>query len=1018
MGGIGKTVVATAFIQDDFARTYFCDGTAWLTFGRDADPTIKAGELAAAITGRVFRFETVDAACGQLRELTQDLALLIVLDDVWEPEATDPFSRLGPKCRVLITTRDGRVLTRANAVGHDLDVLSPCAARELLARVAGLSDTESMPPEADAIIRHCGRLPLALAAGGALIGNGGFRFDDVLRALEDGAGLDLPADWLPDAAQRDVGIVMRISVDRLPPDAKACFLACAAFREDVDIPETAIIQVWLGTIPTSFRARLIIQQLVERSLLIRDGDNRYRIHSLYFDLLQHMAKPLAERHEYLIDRYRENSPLSWRTCVDDGYILRYLPWHLREARKNEELRALLFDPRWILHKLVHTDVAAIIGDYSLLSEDREAELLTAALALSANVLARTPEQFAHQLCGRLLPSLGPTIARLLDELSCLSDFVPQWGPYLTPPGAELRRFEGHSDWVMSVAVLPDGRRALSASDDWTLRLWEIETGTELRRFMGHDAPVNSTAVLLDGRRAVSASNDRTLHLWDIETGTRLRRFDGHNDSVRSVALLPDGRRLLSASDDRTVRLWDIETGQELRCFVGHDGCVNSVAVLPDGRRALSASDDWTIRLWDIETGAELRSFKGHNDWVTSVAVLSDGHRALSTSEGPLLLWDIETGAELRRLEGHDGWVTSVAVLAEDRALSSSYDRTLRLWDLETGTELRRFVGHDGWVRAVAMLPDGHRTLSASDDRTLRLWDIEAGVELQRFVGHDDSVRSVTRLPDGRRAISSSRDHTVRLWDIETGTELRRFNRPDPGDTLIAVLPDGQRAISASSNQTLRLWDIETGAELQLFEGHDGWVRTVAVLSDGDRVLSGSDDRTLRLWDIETGVELRSFDGHNGWVTSIAPLPDGCHTLSATAHGTFHLWDIETGAELQRFDGHDDWITSVAVLPDGRRALSASRDRTIRLWSIETGEELRRLEGHDEAIRSLAILSDSFRAVSVSDDRTLRLWDIETGKQIALYRGDTVFTTLAMNPTPNCILTGNQIGQIARFRLNV
>ena len=54
-------------------------------------------------------------------------------------------------------------------------------------------------------------------------------------------------------------------------------------------------------------------------------------------------------------------------------------------------------------------------------------------------------------------------------------------------------------------MLADGHRALSGSHDRTLRLWDLETGAELRRFEGHEGWVDSVAVLADGRRALSGS---------------------------------------------------------------------------------------------------------------------------------------------------------------------------------------------------------------------------------------------------------------------------------------------------------------------------------------------------------------------------------------------------------------------------------------------------------------------------------------------------------------------------------
>jgi WD40 repeat protein len=61
----------------------------------------------------------------------------------------------------------------------------------------------------------------------------------------------------------------------------------------------------------------------------------------------------------------------------------------------------------------------------------------------------------------------------------------------------------------------------------------------------------------DSRRAISASGDRTLRLWDLESG---QTTEGHTGSVEAVVLMPDVRRAVSASSDRTLRLWDLESG--------------------------------------------------------------------------------------------------------------------------------------------------------------------------------------------------------------------------------------------------------------------------------------------------------------------------------------------------------------------------------------------------------------------------------------------------------------------------
>jgi WD40 repeat protein len=134
-------------------------------------------------------------------------------------------------------------------------------------------------------------------------------------------------------------------------------------------------------------------------------------------------------------------------------------------------------------------------------------------------------------------------------------------------GRELHSFKGHTDNVYSVAISPDGRTALSGSCDerdknlyctkGLLKLWDIASGRELRSFTGHTNLVWSVAISPNGRAALSASEDHTLKLWDIASGRELRSFTGHTRPVRSVAISPDGRTALSTSSDTTLRLWDI-----------------------------------------------------------------------------------------------------------------------------------------------------------------------------------------------------------------------------------------------------------------------------------------------------------------------------------------------------------------------------------------------------------------------------------------------------------------------------
>ena len=133
-----------------------------------------------------------------------------------------------------------------------------------------------------------------------------------------------------------------------------------------------------------------------------------------------------------------------------------------------------------------------------------------------------------------------------------------------PPGVSLRHtLTGHGDAIIGVGLSADGRRAVSASMDQTLKVWDLESGEALRTLEGHGNAVFGVALTGDGRHVVSGSEDQTLKVWDLETGRLLHSLEEHQGPVAAVTV-PSGDRLLaSKSRDQTVILSDL-TGRTPR----------------------------------------------------------------------------------------------------------------------------------------------------------------------------------------------------------------------------------------------------------------------------------------------------------------------------------------------------------------------------------------------------------------------------------------------------------------------
>ena len=146
---------------------------------------------------------------------------------------------------------------------------------------------------------------------------------------------------------------------------------------------------------------------------------------------------------------------------------------------------------------------------------------------------------------------------------------------------EIQRFEGHEGAVLSVAFSRD-ERLLTGSNDFTGRIWSVESGEELVPLIGHSGPIKSVAFSSNGEIALTGSLDGTARLWNARTGATIGIVKGHSSSVNAVSFLPGDRFAVTGSQDGTVGFWKVPSGLEvLRLASLRDGSV--VAVTPDGR---------------------------------------------------------------------------------------------------------------------------------------------------------------------------------------------------------------------------------------------------------------------------------------------------------------------------------------------------------------------------------------------------------------------------------------------------
>ena len=762
--------------------------------------------------------------------------------------------------------------------------------------------------------------------------------------------------------------------------------------------------------------------------------------------------------------------------------LQSLPRYLAEAFEAQRLQNLLSNFEFIEAKISELGPQPLIEDYDLAftpdilnsgewvnSKGENLRIVQGALRLSAHILDQDKTQLAGQLLGRLLSYKALEIQAMLEQAKQWK--AAPWFRPVTPSLAQpserlLRTLVGHTGGVNAVAVFPDGQQAVSASDDGTLKVWDLQRGIELHTLQGHTDGVSGVVIVItpDEQCAVSSSWDGTLKVWDLKRGKELSTLHGHTQGVSGVTVTPDGRLAISTSQDYTRKVWNLETGKVLKTFCIPDSPPSEFpAIMPDGKKVIfpipkypvtekitvtldgkqlftasnhGAPNATSLQVWNLEDGEEVLTLCEHTSVVSEVAVLSDGQRAISASND-LKVWDLKRGVQLFTLPNCGGCIESVAVVPKGQGVLFTSGDQLKIWDLQSRTEALT-LGNHTQARAIAITPDGQGAISGSSDGTLRVWNLKSSFEQLPQQSHTASVNAVVMIPKKQQAISGSQDGTLKVWDLETGTELLRLKHCSRVQA-VAAMANASRFISGFFDGTLKIWDLESGAELLTIAGSFAPpfqvttttgdtvllpalvavpVKALAVTPDGQRAVSGLGDGALEVWHLHSTTKLLTLIGHTQQVSGVTVTQDGLRAISSSFDGTLRLWDLQEGTQLLSLHSHDSAINAVALMAKEQCAICASHDSTLKVWDLQSQTQLLTLHGHTDIVWAVAVTPDGKRAISASNDCTVKVWDLVEGKNIASFSGESPLKSCAVASDGVTIVAGEESGRVHFLRLEV
>ncbi|HPR90925.1 MAG TPA: NB-ARC domain-containing protein, partial [Synergistaceae bacterium] len=229
LGGIGKTVLASSLAHNDEVRDHFPDGILWATLGQEPDLLSLLSGWIQALGDYEFRPTTPEAASMHLSTLLHDKTALLVVDDAWNSAHVQPFRVGGPRCSLLITTRDSLIAEAVGARVYDLDVMTEGQSLALLSNRLGRELGETERQEALDLAKVVGYLPLALNLIAAQVEDG-VSWAELLEELRAEIArleaLEKPGvEELDEATRRNLSLraSFRLSIQSMPEKKRVAF---------------------------------------------------------------------------------------------------------------------------------------------------------------------------------------------------------------------------------------------------------------------------------------------------------------------------------------------------------------------------------------------------------------------------------------------------------------------------------------------------------------------------------------------------------------------------------------------------------------------------------------------------------------------------------------------------------------------------------------------------------------------------------------------------------------------------
>ena len=526
---------------------------------------------------------------------------------------------------------------------------------------------------------------------------------------------------------------------------------------------------------------------------------------------------------------------------------------------------------------------------------------------------------------------------------------------------------GHLQSVRSARFSHNGKFIVTTSDDFTIKVWERQTGKVIASYTLDRLPKDAEFISSDSAVVIRSETHGMNNIWS--PATKVWNFQTNSVETINLNASPGAVYYGKASQSKNERiaysLYERQSRKLIMNFEFIDRFVDPLIFSDDNRFVATVSHSTApgrfVKLGGTEDSCEIKCYDIQSRKLIATVTTLESSRLSELHISPkaqYLLMKFEQGK-----------------------IKVFYTRLQKvLYDMSTRSE-------GSYVEMpIKIHPDGSRFIMGISQRISS--DTTSKRE-KRAINYRQAMRN--RSDWGNRDYTDEDSarfiHSAGIFALSDGKLLLELKGHTRVLTSAGYSKDGSQIYTTSYDQTARIWNANSGQEIRALKGHAAPINDFDVSDDNRYIITASRDLYAKIWDINSGHLVSDLMGHarDNNITKAKFSPDG--KMVVTNAGI--CWDISSGKIVGRLQDCYGVSSSIVFSPDGKYVYLSFNSDNAYVWDLASKKRLLKTGDSREYNESAVFHRDGRHVITLSSLQVVHVYDLVTAKEVISFAGDTL-----------------------------